>query len=96
MSNTKRKIRKGYKPKYISIGDDTQADRQNSNSFGHRKIKSYTKKPNQVKFDKAKYNSKVGLATVTKASKLEAKNANRSLKKAVRQHVRKEIKKELE
>lgn len=54
-------------------------------------MKSYTNgKGKKGKFEKAKLNKKMGIITITKSSKLEAKNANRSLKKAVRREAKQE------
>lgn len=59
-------------------------------------MKSYSKgKGKKGKFEKEKLNKKMGIVTITKSSKLEAKNANRSLKKGVRQKSKKEIEDEL-
>lgn len=55
-------------------------------------MKSYTKgKGKKGKFEKAKLNKKMGIITITKSSKLETKNANRSLKKGFRQESKQEI-----
>lgn len=49
------------------------------------------KSAGRLKFFKAKISHWMNKATITKSSKLEAKNANRSHKKAARQQGKKEL-----
>lgn len=58
-------------------------------------MKPYNKKEKKGKFEKEKLNKKTGVLTKTKSSVLEAKNANRSLKKGIRQESKKEIRKDV-
>lgn len=53
-------------------------------------------KTGKLKFFKSKHSFWLNAGTITKASKLEAKNANRSIKKSARQQAKTEIKNELD
>lgn len=96
MSRTKRKIRRQKNrgslrgAKEIIEGDDSKA-KHFKGWWGNRKMRPYTSKPNDQKFEAESY---TGTAP-TKNDKLITKNANRSRKKAYRQKLKKELKDEL-
>src|ERR1017187_3519667 len=99
MSKTLRKIIKSDNNK-LSIVDDTQTKHQKrDDSFKGKKLKPYIKEdtPYKGKYKREEHTSKGQRMGNTKhESKLEMKNANRSLKKGVRQQSKMEIKKELD
>lgn len=89
MSRTKRKLRKGYNPQYISEGGDAQVDR---NTWRPRKMRPYTTTTTDSKFTASKTCYVNGfIKGVSRQDKLETKNANRSMKKSLRQKLKKEL-----
>lgn len=99
MSHTTRKIRKGgfRSPVKIEEGGDAQARHHNDAWVSPKKMKPYAVKPGFRKMKAAKSSMVTGFQKgITKTEKLAIKNANRSVKKAVRQQTRKGIDRELD
>lgn len=99
MGKTKRKVFKGgWRPsdgKCMGKGGDTQVDHHR---YGNRKMKPYAKDKSPMKHKASGsdcYQSGY-MKRISKSEKLEAKNANRSLKKGFRQQLKRELRKELE
>ena len=86
MSNTKRKALSGYKPYTLEEVDDGEI-----RSFkAHRKMAPYAKTKGVPKFKAHKTDHVGGYSKgVSKADKLNTKNANRSFKKGARQQGKK-------
>jgi hypothetical protein len=92
MSRTKRKIRK-WKRDLNEIRIVEGGDAQVGHGWwGNRKMRPYSKRPNEIKFKAESY---TGTAP-TRNDKLVTKNANRSIKKALRQYLKKQLKDELQ
>lgn len=89
MSRTFRNIKKD---KSIVKGGDAQVE-----SWDHsNRLTPYTKKKNIGKYKATKSSFVGGYSKgVTRADKLDTKNANRSLKKAFRQELKNQLKQEL-
>ncbi len=95
MSKTKRTLRRGYNPEYIlkEKGGDAQV---RPFRIGKKKLTPYTGK-GTFKFVPERTDHVSGYSkSLSKYEKLVTKNANRSMKKKVRQKVKKEILEEIE
>jgi hypothetical protein len=92
MGNTIRKIvrcKKGaFLQKEITEGDDVQLKRQRF-FISNKKLTPYSR-------IRGKFKPDVEFGKITKQAKLVAKNANRSLKKSVRQKYKQEIREQLQ
>ena len=86
MSNTRRKTLKNYKPFVLEEVDDGEI----GNFKTHRKMAPYAKTKGVPKFKAHKTAHVDGYSKgVSKADKLNTKNANRSFKKGARQQGKK-------
>lgn len=94
MSKTLRNILTGFRPRRIKTGGDAQVD---NSSWSERRMKPYTKDIGFGKMVASRTCYTTGyMKGVSHYDKLTTRNANRSMKKSMRQQNKKEIQLELE